>query len=130
MYEAETRGIRIKVTPKYLSRESAPVKNHYVWSYSIEIENVGRETVQLLSRYWHITDGTGKVQEVEGPGVVGEQPRLTPGDSYSYMSGVPLTTPSGFMRGHYVMVTDGGQTFEVAVPAFSLDSADERRVVH
>lgn len=130
MYQAKTRDIRITVTPRFLIRESAPEKNHFVWSYSIEIENQGGETVQLVSRYWKITDGSGKVQEVEGPGVVGEQPVLTPGDSFSYTSGVPLTTPSGFMLGHYVMVTDDGESFEATVPAFSLDSADERRSVH
>ncbi len=130
MYQAKTRDISITVTPKFLQTESAPEKNHFVWSYSIEIENQGPETVQLVSRYWKITDGSGKVQEVEGPGVVGEQPVLTPGDSFSYTSGVPLTTPSGFMLGHYVMVTGHGESFEATVPAFSLDSASERRSVH
>ncbi|BCJ91951.1 protein ApaG [Terrihabitans soli] len=130
MYQAKTRDIRITVTPKFLQKESAPDKNHFVWSYSIEIENQGAETVQLVSRYWKITDGAGKVQEVEGPGVVGEQPVLNPGSSFSYTSGVPLTTSSGFMLGHYVMVTDEGESFEAEVPAFSLDSADERRSVH
>jgi ApaG protein len=130
MYQAKTRDIAITVTPKFLQRDSAPEKNHFVWSYSISIENQGAETVQLVSRYWKITDGAGKVQEVEGPGVVGEQPVLNPGSSFSYTSGVPLTTSSGFMLGHYVMVTDDGESFEAAVPAFSLDSADERRSVH
>jgi len=130
MYQATTRDIQITVTPKFLTKESSPDKNHFVWAYSIEIANHGSETVQLMSRYWRITDGTGKVQEVQGPGVVGEQPVLPPGESFSYTSGVPLTTPSGFMAGHYVMVTEDGERFEVTVPAFSLDSADERRVVH
>lgn len=130
MYQAETHDIRVTVTPKFLDRESAPEKGHFVWSYSIEIENRGSATVQLLSRYWRITDASGRVQEVEGPGVVGEQPVLNPGDSFTYTSGVPLTTPSGFMHGHYVMVTDHGESFSAEVPAFSLDCADERRVVH
>jgi ApaG protein len=130
MYQATTRDVQIKVTPKFLMKESAPEKSHFVWAYSIVIENLGAETIQLMSRYWRITDGAGRVQEVEGPGVVGEQPVLTPGDSFSYTSGVPLTTPSGFMDGYYVMVTDEGESFHVTVPAFSLDSADERRVVH
>jgi ApaG protein len=130
MYQATTRDVQIKVTPKFLSKESAPEKSHFVWAYSIVIENLGSETVQLMSRYWRITDGTGRIQEVEGPGVVGEQPVLTPGDSFSYTSGVPLTTSSGFMDGYYVMVTDDGERFQATVPAFSLDSADERRVVH
>ncbi len=130
MYQAETHDIRVTVTPKFLDRESAPEKSHFVWSYSIEIENRGSATVQLLSRYWRIIDAAGNVQEVEGPGVVGEQPVLNPGDSFSYTSGVPLTTPSGFMHGHYVMVTGQGESFSAEVPAFSLDCADERRVVH
>jgi ApaG protein len=130
MYQAKTRDIQITVTPKFLTKESAPDKNHFVWAYSIDIENHGAETVQLMSRYWRIVDGAGKVQEVQGPGVVGEQPVLSPGGTFSYTSGVPLTTPSGFMDGHYVMVTGEGERFEAAVPAFSLDSGEERRIVH
>lgn len=130
MYQATTRQIKITVTPRFLTRELAPDRNHFVWSYSIDIENRGAETVQLMSRYWRITDAAGKVQEVEGPGVVGEQPVLEPGGSFSYTSGVPLTTPSGFMDGHYVMVTGDGERFEAEVPAFSLDSAGEGRIVH
>lgn len=130
MYRSTTRHIQITVTPKFLTRESAPDRNHFVWAYSIDIENNGSETVQLLSRYWRITDAAGRIQEVEGPGVVGEQPVLSPGESFSYTSGVPLTTPSGFMDGHYVMETRDGERFEAEVPAFSLDSAGERRVVH
>src|SRR5690606_9695372 len=130
MYRTTTRQIQITVTPKFLTRESAPERSHFVWAYSIDIENHGDETVQLVSRYWRITDAAGRVQEVEGPGVVGEQPVLSPGESFSYTSGVPLTTPSGFMDGHYVMMTEDGERFEAEVPAFSLDSAGERRVVH
>jgi len=130
MYQARTRDIKITVTPKFLIKESAPEKAHFVWAYSIDIENEGARQVQLLSRRWTITDGVGRVQEVVGPGVVGEQPILAPGDSFSYTSGVPLTTSTGFMAGIYVMVTDEGERFEVEVPAFSLDSAGERRVIH
>ncbi len=130
MYRATTRQIQITVTPKFLTRESAPEKNHFVWAYSIDIENRGAETVQLLSRYWRITNAMGLIQEVEGPGVVGEQPVLPPGGSFSYTSGVPLTTPSGFMDGHYVMVTGEGERFEAEVPAFSLDSGAGERIVH
>lgn len=130
MYQCKTRDIRITVTPSFLDRESEPERNHFVWSYSIEIENLSEDTVQLMSRYWHITDGSGRVQEVEGPGVVGKQPVLTPGSSFSYTSGVPLSTPSGFMHGHYVMRNGFGENFEVLVPAFSLDCAIERRVIH
>ncbi|MFC5067429.1 Co2+/Mg2+ efflux protein ApaG [Flaviflagellibacter deserti] len=130
MYSATTRGIQITVTPKFLTQESEPDRAHFVWAYSIDIENHGETQVQLLSRYWRITDASGRVQVVEGPGVVGEQPILGPGETFSYTSGVPLTTSSGFMVGYYVMVTDEGEKFEADVPAFSLDRAEERRVVH
>jgi len=132
MYSATTRHIRVQVTPRFLERESQPDKDHYVWAYFIEIENQGEESVQLLSRHWNITDAHGRMQEVRGPGVVGEQPKLNPGDSYSYTSGVPLTTPSGIMSGSYGMVTDEGEHFDIEVPAFSLDSdfAKDGRVLH
>ncbi|MGQ4274867.1 Co2+/Mg2+ efflux protein ApaG [Terrihabitans sp. B22-R8] len=130
MYSATTRDIQITVTPKFLTHESAPEKAHFVWAYSIDIENHGGSTVQLLSRYWRIVDGSGRVQEVEGAGVVGEQPVLPPGESFSYTSGVPLTTPTGFMAGRYVMETEAGERFDVEVPAFSLDSSDDYRVFH
>lgn len=132
MYSATTRHIRVQVTPRFLERESQPDKDHYVWAYFIEIENQGEESVQLLSRHWNITDAHGRIQEVRGPGVVGEQPKLDPGDSYSYTSGVPLTTPSGIMSGSYGMVTMDGERFDIEVPAFSLDSdfAKDGRVLH
>jgi ApaG protein len=130
MYCATTNNIQITVTPRFLSDESAPDKGHFVWSYSIDIENRGGRTVQLLSRYWKIVDAAGRVQEVQGAGVIGEQPVLPPGESFSYTSGVPLTTPSGFMAGHYVMEAESGERFDVEVPAFSLDCTDERRIVH
>jgi len=110
------------VTPRFLEERSSPDKGQYFWSYAIEIVNGGAETVQLQSRHWRITDALGRVQEVKGPGVVGKQPRLAPGDSFNYESGVPLETPSGLMVGTYTMVTDSGKPFEVAIPTFSLDS--------
>jgi len=88
------------------------------------------ESVKLLRRHWHITDSKGRIQEVRGEGVVGEQPRLCPGEVYEYTSGAPLTTPSGFMVGTYQMVTEEGQTFNVAIPAFSLDSPYDARVMN
>ncbi len=120
-YRAVTRAIEVSVRPIYLDGQSTPEDNHYVWAYQVRIENVGFETVQLVNRYWRITDAFGRVQEVRGPGVVGEQPVLGPGEMFEYTSGTPLTTPSGFMVGHYEMVTEDGQTFEVDIPAFSLD---------
>lgn len=122
MYQATTRAIQVTVTPAYQEEQSSPGENRYVWAYHIRIENHGSETVQLLNRYWHITDSLGHVEEVRGPGVVGEQPVLRPGEAYEYTSGCPLSTPSGIMLGSYEMQNADGSQFEVEVPAFSLDS--------
>ncbi len=122
MYSATTREIKISVKTAYLEEQSAPTDSHFVWAYHIRIENLGRETVQLVSRYWRITDAKGEVHEVRGPGVVGEQPTLEPGDTFEYTSGTPLSTPSGIMTGKYQMENERGEKFDVQVPAFSLDS--------
>jgi ApaG protein len=122
MYQATTRAIQVTVTPAYQEEQSSPGENRYVWAYHIRIENHGSETVQLLNRYWHITDSLGHVEEVRGPGVVGEQPVLRPGEAYEYTSGCPLSTPSGIMVGSYEMQNADGSQFEVDIPAFSLDS--------
>ena len=127
MYSAVTREIRVQVEPIYLDDQSEPDDAQYVWAYRVQIENEGTETVQLLTRYWHITDGMGRVQEVRGAGVVGEQPVLSPGDRYEYTSGTPLPTPSGIMKGSYQMSTPSGEKFDIEVPAFSLDSPHEAR---
>ena len=122
MYEETTRSIRITVKPFYLDDQSSPEDDHYVFAYQVKIENQGGETVQLRNRYWQITDGHGQQQEVRGEGVVGEQPVITPGDTFEYTSGTPLGTPSGIMVGSYEMVTSDGESFDAMVPAFSLDS--------
>lgn len=124
-YEETTRSIKVSVDPIFLEDQSNPIENHFVWAYHVRIENQGGETVQLRNRYWHITDGLGRVQEVRGAGVVGEQPVLRPGESYEYTSGTPLPTPSGIMRGSYEMEASGGERFDIRVPAFSLDSPYE-----
>src|SRR5579859_7184770 len=103
MYTTTTRNIQVTVVPVYLEEQSLPDDEHYVWAYTIQLENLGTETVQLINRYWRITDAHGHVQEVQGPGVVGEQPVLNPGGSYQYTSGAALHTPSGLMGGHYEM---------------------------
>ena len=125
MYDRTTRCNRIEVQPFYLEDQSTPDQGHFVWAYRVKIENVGLEPVQLLNRYWKITDAFGRVKEVRGPGVVGEQPRLDPGEVFEYTSGTPLSTPSGIMAGTYEMTTDDGDSFPVEVPAFSLDSPHE-----
>lgn len=129
-YVMETRGLRVQVIPSFLDDESSPEDNRYVWSYTITIENNGAETVQLRSRYWRITDATGKVMEVRGAGVVGQQPTLKPGDSFEYTSGTPLSTPSGFMTGTYQMISDAGESFQIEIPLFSLDMPNTFRRVH
>jgi ApaG protein len=130
MYSAVTHSIEVSVEPFYLAERSDPSEERYVWGYRITIDNQSSERVKLLSRYWHITDGAGRVEEVSGAGVVGEQPELDPGDSYQYMSGCPLTTPSGIMVGRYTMRNEQGHTFDVEIPAFSLDLPDTRRTVN
>jgi len=130
MYRATTRSIEVNVTPQFLSERSSPANNHYFWAYTIEIVNRGSETVQLVSRHWRITDASGRIQEVRGPGVVGEQPVLAPGQSFQYTSGVPLPTPSGFMVGSYNMVSTAGDHFDIEIPAFSLDSPTAERTIN
>lgn len=127
MYSAVTRAIRVDVEPIYLDEQSEPDEGQYVWAYRVNIANEGGETVQLLSRYWHITDAMGRVQEVRGAGVVGEQPTLKPGEAYEYTSGTPLPTPSGIMRGNYQMRSETGEKFDIEIPAFSLDCPHEAR---
>ncbi|RMD64309.1 MAG: Co2+/Mg2+ efflux protein ApaG [Alphaproteobacteria bacterium] len=122
MYHETTESIRVTVKPIYLEDQSQPDENHFVWAYQVRIENMGQETVQLLNRYWRITDAHGRIQEVRGAGVVGEQPLLRPGEAFEYTSGTPLTAPSGIMVGTYEMESASGRRFTVAVPAFSLDS--------
>lgn len=130
MYRAITRNIEVSVEPFYLDDRSDPADSHYVWAYRVTIANHSGEDVKLVSRYWHITDGTGRVEEVRGAGVVGEQPELSPGDSFQYTSGCPLSTPSGIMVGRYTMRSGSGETFEVDIPAFSLDLPGGRRTVN
>lgn len=126
MYRAITQNIEVCVEPFFLPDHSDPDENHFVWAYQITIENRSVQTVQLLLRYWHITDGLGRVQEVREEGVVGRQPVLEPGDSYQYTSACPLSTSSGIMVGRYTMRTERGDFFEVDIPAFSLDFPGER----
>jgi ApaG protein len=130
-YMAITRGIRIRVRSFYLADQSNPDESKFVWAYRIRIENEGKETVQLRKRTWLITDGRGRTQRVHGDGVIGQQPVLEPGENFEYTSGTPLDTPSGFMTGTYHMVaTVTGEVFDVAIPAFSLDSPHQQGGVH
>lgn len=129
-YSETTRMVTIIVEPYFLEDESDPEKSAYMWAYHIRIQNDGLDAVQLISRYWKITDAMGRVQEVRGEGVVGEQPMLRPGEMYEYTSGVPLQTPSGFMGGSYEMITAVGERLNVMIPTFSLDSPFEAHTVN
>jgi ApaG protein len=130
-YSKTTRGVCVSVRAFFLSDQSKPDENHFVWAYRVKIENQGREVVQLLRRTWQITDARGRTQHVHGVGVVGEQPTLEPGESFEYTSGTPLDTPSGFMIGAYHMVAPAsGENFDVGIPAFSLDSPHQSGRVH
>ena len=130
MYEAVTHQVKVTVEPTFDPERSDPDERRYFWRYAIEIVNLGDKSVTLIERYWRITDDAGRHQEVRGPGVVGEQPTIEPGQSFRYTSGCPLTTPSGLMVGEYRMVDPDGRSFEVSIPAFSLDFPDAKRVLN
>jgi ApaG protein len=130
MYQATTRKIAVSVTPRFMPERSSTEKSYFFWSYTIEITNGGEQTVQLKTRHWKITDAYGRLQEVKGAGVVGEEPVLEPGASYEYTSGVPLATPSGIMMGSYGMVTPNGEHFDIDIPPFSLDGPETKRTVN
>jgi ApaG protein len=118
--EAVTRGVRVRVQSQFDPDRSDPPQGQWFFLYTIHIANEGRETVQLLTRHWIITDGDGKVEEVRGPGVVGKQPILAPGESFEYTSGCPLTTAFGVMEGTYQMVTGEGERFDAKIAPFTL----------
>lgn len=121
-YEATTREVTVRVSVSYLPEQSEPAHGRWFWAYHIRIENGGAEAVQLLTRHWIITDGRGAIEEVRGEGVVGDQPMIDPGESYDYVSGCPLRTPTGSMEGSYGMIDVDGEPFEVAIPRFPLHS--------
>jgi len=130
MYRAVTRNIEVVVTPRFIADRSSPENNYFFWAYTIAITNKGKDTVQLKTRHWRITDAGGRRQEVLGPGVVGEEPVLKSGESFEYTSGVPLQTPSGFMAGTYGMVSLSGEHFDIEIPAFSLDSGNAKPTIN
>ena len=120
MSEAVTDFIRVEVLSRYSPENSRPLQDDWIFQYTVRITNQGSETVQLLSRHWIITDGQDRVQEVKGPGVVGEQPVLAPGESFKYSSWCPLKTPTGMMRGTYRMIRTGGSEFDIEIAPFAL----------
>lgn len=130
MYEAQTRSIRVRVKSRFVAEESQPRVGRYFWAYTVEIANLGEETVQLVARHWMITDGAGRRETVNGEGVAGEKPVIAPGDSFTYTSGCPLGTPDGTMAGTYDMQTESGERFAADIPAFWLDSPYIKRTAH
>ncbi len=130
MYEAITHDIRVTVVPEFRSDKSDPDEGRWFWAYTVEITNTGAAAVRLKARHWKIVDSRGQIQEVSGPGVVGEQPLIEPGETFEYTSGCPLTTASGFMVGTYRMQGIDGGFFDVDIPAFSLDVPEAARVLN
>ena len=130
MYKATTHEIEVTVAPSFLPEHSSEEERRFVWAYEVEIRNLSSETVRLRSRHWVITDANGRIEEVRGPGVVGEQPTLPPGAAFRYTSGCPLTTSSGIMVGQYEMERPSGDRFLVDVPAFSLDVPGRSRTMN
>ncbi len=129
-YAATTEGITVRVAPRYAADQSDPDGGHWMWHYHVRIENGGGIAVTLIDRHWIITDGQGVRRDVMGAGVVGEQPLIPPGGSFDYVSGCPLSTPMGTMRGRFGVMDAGGRRLEVLIPAFDLLSPDSRRAAH
>ncbi len=130
VYQEATHGVIVAISPEYLPDHSEPEDGRYVWAYHVRIENQGGSPVQLLYRHWRIADGLGGKHDVVGDGVIGEQPVLAPGESFTYSSGTPLATATGFMSGRFHMIGADGERFDVEVPAFSLDGFDRPSAVH
>lgn len=117
---SETARVSVHVQSQYVASQSSPEDDRYVFAYTITIRNLGRSAVQLLGRYWLITNGNGRETEVQGEGVVGEQPLIAAGNEFQYTSGAVIETPMGTMQGHYVMVDEQGESFHVEIPVFRL----------
>lgn len=130
MYKAETKGISVTVEPRYMADRSDPSEQRFFWAYTVEIANSTPAPVQILARHWIIMDQNGRREDVRGLGVVGEQPLIEPGESYTYTSGCPLPTPSGTMVGSYEAIGGDGKVFSIDIPAFSLDIPGAERVLN
>ena len=127
MSDAVTNGVRVEVLSRHSTENSRPMQGEWVFEYTVRITNQGSEPVQLISRHWIITDGLDHTEEVKGPGVVGKQPVLAPGESFKYSSWCPLKTPTGMMHGAYQMISAGGKQFDIAIAPFALKA---RYTVH
>ncbi len=129
-YERKSHNVVVRVEPEFLGEQSSPSEDRFIWAYTVEIENQSCDELQIVERYWQIADRNGQMQEVRGEGVVGEKPNLKPGETFRYTSGAPLNAPSGIMHGTYQMQTNAGDKFDVEIPAFSLDSPFESRLIN
>lgn len=125
IYEKTTQNVTVRVEPDYLEDQSRPADDHYIWAYTVEIENNRQTQIQLVERFWQISDSRGQCQEIRGSGVMGQTPILKPGEVFRYTSGAPLYAPSGMMRGTYSLKTPNGDQFDVTIPTFLLDSPHE-----
>lgn len=124
-YEQRTQGVVVRVEPEFLAEQSNPSDSRFIWAYTVEIDNQSGRDLTVTDRFWQIADSRGQVQEVRGAGVVGETPMVRSGETFRYTSGAPLTAPSGMMRGSYTMRTESGESFDIEVPTFLLDSPHE-----
>lgn len=130
MYSQRTEGFEVRVQPAFLPEQSDPDRGRWVWVYRVVVRNEGAVPARLVARHWSIMDANGRTEIVDGPGVVGQTPLIAPGSSYEYHSGCPLPTPGGSMTGHYVMEREDGTRFDIAIPAFSLDTPDRARTLN
>ena len=124
-YEQRTEDVIVRVEPEFLAEQSNPSDSRFIWAYTVEIDNQSERDLTVTDRFWQIADSRGQVQEVRGSGVVGETPIVNSGETFRYTSGAPLTAPSGMMRGSYTMRTESGESFDIIVPTFLLDSPHE-----
>jgi len=125
LYEQRTEDVIVRVEPEFLAEQSSPRDSRFIWAYTVEIDNQSDRDLTVTDRFWQIADSSGQVQEVRAAGVVGETPLVKSGETFRYTSGAPLTAPSGMMRGSYTMCTESGESFDIIVPTFLLDSPHE-----
>lgn len=124
-YEQRTEDVIVRVEPEFLAEQSNPSDSRFIWAYTVEIDNQSGRDLTVTDRFWQIADSRGQVQEVRAAGVVGETPMVKSGETFRYTSGAPLTAPSGMMRGSYTMRAECGESFDIIVPTFLLDSPHE-----
>ena len=130
MFEQRTKDVVVRVEPEYLADQSSPAESRFIWAYTVEIDNQGAKDLTVTDRFWQIADSRGQVQEVRGKGVIGEKPVVKPGEVFRYTSGAPLTAPSGMMRGSYTVAETDGESYDVDIPAFVLDSPHEGLILN